>query len=67
MEVQLALTACVVGLAAGYVLLRCVRAWRWLRAGANCTGGCGCAKTPDQQPALIAPEQLKLRTEPHTK
>jgi hypothetical protein len=64
---QLPVALLAIAVAAGYVLLRCWRAWRGTKSG--CGGSCGCAKSTanaENQPALIQPEQLVLRNEPRT-
>jgi hypothetical protein len=64
MDGQLLLTWLAIALAGVYVLLRVGLAWRGLRGGASCGGGCGCPKKSAdavEQPALIKSEQLKMR------
>ena len=64
MDGQLFVTWLAIGLAGAYVLLRVGRAWRGLRGGSSCGGGCGCPKTragAAEQPPLVVPEQLKMR------
>ena len=61
MEWQLATTALIVVLAAGYV---CRRAWRALRSGSTgCGGGCECpaGKVKASGDGLIPLEQIKVR------
>ena len=64
MDAQLVLSLLLIGVAAAYLVRRGIRAWQPPKSG--CTGGCGCSKatTANQQPALIAPEQLTLRQRP---
>ena len=61
MDTQMLFTWIAIGIAAAYLGL-CVRqAWR----GGKAAGGCGCAKQSaakeEQQPPLIAPEQIRMR------
>ena len=64
MDWQLVLTWSAIAVAAVYVLWRGRRALRGTKGG--CSGGCGCAKTATggdakAQPAIIAPEELRMR------
>lgn len=61
MNAQMLITWISIGVAAAFLVINLVRAWR----GKGCKGGCGCAKSAPaakQQPTLIAPEDLKLRS-----
>jgi hypothetical protein len=61
---QTPLTWLTIGLAAVYLVMRGRRAWRGTKTG--CGGSCGCSKDArsKEQPTLIAPEQLTLRSRP---